>query len=403
MPGLAGTRIGHYRLKDQLGRGGMSEIYLADDVRIEREVAVKIVSNRHTDYIERFRREAETITTLHHPHILPALDYGEHEHWHYLVMPYIAHGTLREQLIRGPLALEDTGALLEQMASALSYAHEQGIIHRDIKPSNILMRDDRYAYLADFGLAKSLEGGSTITQIGLLLGTPEYMAPELAKEPANACSDLYALGIVLYQMVTGQVPFSGETPIACYLKQMNDLPVPPSHINPAVPPAIERVILRILDKTPQRRYQTANELAQAYITALTFPDQIEEEDILPSLLYNTAPLDERAVEPVMQGEQGKKLVLPNAEYPAPAAISSRRRELSSRAAPVVTRPTTSRVQPRAQRAREQRAREQKVQSPTRRRRARYRRSNRVLISMTVVLMMLVLVLVLALILAFTFK
>jgi serine/threonine protein kinase len=396
MPGLAGIRIGHYRLKEQLGRGGMSEIYLADDVRIEREVAVKIVSNRHTDYIERFRREAEAITTLHHPHILPALDYGEHEHWHYLVMPYIAHGTLHEQLFHGPLALDVTGALLEQMASALSYAHEQGIIHRDIKPSNILMRDDRYAYLADFGLAKSLEGGSTITQIGLLLGTPEYMAPELAKEPATACSDLYALGIVLYQMVTGQLPFSGETPIACYLKQMNDLPTPPSHINPAVPPAIERVILRILDKTPQRRYQTANELAQAYITALTFPNQVKEEDILPSSFYNTAPLDSRAVEPVMQEEQGKKLVLPNAHYPASAAISSRRREFSSRAAPVVTRPTTSRVQPRVQRV-------QKVQSPTRRRRARYRRSNRVLISMTVVLTMLVLVLVLAFILAYIFK
>src|SRR5579859_159078 len=396
MPGLAGTRIGHYRLKDQLGRGGMSEIYLADDVRIEREVAVKIVSNRHTDYIERFRREAETITTLHHPHILPALDYGEHEHWHYLVMPYIAHGTLREQLMHGPLTLEVTGVLLEQMASALSYAHEQGIIHRDIKPSNILMRDDRYAYLADFGLAKSLEGGSTITQIGLLLGTPEYMAPELAKEPANACSDLYALGIVLYQMVTGQIPFSGETPIACYLKQMNDLPTPPSHINPAVPPAIERVILRILDKTPQRRYQTANELAQSYITALTFPDQIEEEDISPSLLYNTTPLDERVVESVMQGEQGKKLVLPNAQYPAPAVISSQRSGLSSRVAPVVSRPTASRVQPSYQK-------DQKAQAPTRRRRARYRRSNRVLISMTVVLMMLVLVLALALILAFIFK
>ena len=182
----------------------MSEIYLADDVRIEREVAVKIVSSRHADYIERFRREADTITTLHHPHILPALDYGEYENWHYLVMPYIARGTLREQLAHGPLTLEDAGALLEQIASALNYAHEQGIIHRDIKPSNILMRDDHYAYLADFGLAKSLDGGSTVTQMGLLLGTPEYMAPELAKGPATTSSDLYALGILLYQMVTGQ-------------------------------------------------------------------------------------------------------------------------------------------------------------------------------------------------------
>src|SRR6266487_2022306 len=142
MPGLAGIKIGHYRLREQLGRGGMSEIYLADDVRIEREVAVKIVSSRHADY-------------------------REYENWHYLVMPYIAHGTLREQLAHGPLTLEDAGDLLEQIASALNYAHEQGIIHRDIKPSNILMRDDHYAYLADFGLAKSLDGGSTVTQMGL--------------------------------------------------------------------------------------------------------------------------------------------------------------------------------------------------------------------------------------------
>ena len=154
-------------------------------------------------------------------------------------MPYIAHGTLREQLARGPLTLEDAGVLLEQIASALDYAHEQGIIHRDIKPSNILMRDDHYAYLEHFGLAKPLDGGSTVTQMGILLGTPEYMAPELAKGPVTVSSDLYALGILLYQMVTGQLPFSGETPIACYLKQLQEFPTPPSHVNPAVPPAIE--------------------------------------------------------------------------------------------------------------------------------------------------------------------
>src|SRR5947209_16416038 len=156
MPGLAGTSLGSYYLKERLGWGGMSEVYLAWDEQTQREVALKIVSSTHADYIERFHREAEAISNLHHAHILPALDYGEYENWHYLVMPYIAHGTLREQLAHGPLTLEDAGDLLEQIASALNYAHEQGIIHRDIKPSNILMRDDHYAYLADFGLAKSL-------------------------------------------------------------------------------------------------------------------------------------------------------------------------------------------------------------------------------------------------------
>ena len=264
-------RIGATAAANGVKVGETLDLEVAEDVRIEREVAVKIVSNRHADYIERFRREAEAIMTLHHAHILPALDYGEHEHWHYLVMPYIEHGTLWDRLTRGPLTLEEAGALLEQIASALNFAHEQGILHRDIKPSNILMLDDHYAYLADFGLAKSLEGGNTITQTGHLLGTPEYMAPELAEGPATTTSDLYALGIVLYQMVTGQLPFSGETPILVYLKQLQDLPTPPSHINPAVPPAIEQVILRALDKDPRRRFQTPDELAQVYLQAIKAP------------------------------------------------------------------------------------------------------------------------------------
>jgi eukaryotic-like serine/threonine-protein kinase len=414
MPGLAGIRIGHYRLKEQLERGGMSEVYLAEDVRIEREVAVKIVGDRHADYIERFRREAEAIMTLHHAHILPALDYGEHEHWHYLVMPYIAHGTLREQLTRGPLTLEDAGALLEQIASALNYAHEQGIIHRDIKPSNILMRDDHYAYLADFGLAKSLEGGNTITQIGLLLGTPEYMAPELAHSPATICSDLYALGILLYQMVTGQVPFSGETPIAVYLKQLQDFPTPPSLINPAIPPAVEQVILRVLDKTPQRRYQTANELAQAYINALTFPYQVEEEELLPASHYSAASMGTETAKPFVHvPDQHEKFVLSNDHSVAPLAvpaIPTRRRRLVRQAIPYALRRRASRAASLPQYTAEPRTpavstrqSAAEVQVSTRRRRLRYRRRNRVLISMTVVLAMLLLVLILALILAILFK
>src|SRR5206468_945123 len=130
----------------------------------QRTVAVKVVGSTHADYLERFHREADAINSLNHAHILPALDYGEQGLWHYIVMPYIEHGTLRERLLQGPLPLEDAGLILEQIGSALQFAHDHGIIHRDIKPSNILLRNDRYAYLADFGLAKSLEGGSTITQ-----------------------------------------------------------------------------------------------------------------------------------------------------------------------------------------------------------------------------------------------
>src|SRR6266516_4813 len=279
MSGLEGTTLGRYRILERLGRGGMSDVYLAHDENMNRDVAIKVVGSTHSDYIERFPREAEAIGMLSHPHILPAYDYGEQGLWHYMVMPVVSSGTLRDFLENGPLPLEQAAMLLEQIAGALQFAHDQGIVHRDIKPSNILMRDEDYAYLADFGLAKSLEEGSTITQSGNLLGTPEYMAPELAEGPATTSSDLYALSILLYQMVTGQLHFSGETPVAVYWKQLQDEPTAPSQINSAIPRPVEHVILRALDKDPRRRYQTANELAQAYLQAITFPDQLVEEDI----------------------------------------------------------------------------------------------------------------------------
>ena len=189
MPGLTGTRLGRYIIQERLGRGGMSEVYLAYDERMHRNVAIKVVSSSYADYMERFQREAEAIGRLDHAHILPAYDYGEQEPWHFMVMPFIEHGTLRDRLLEGPLSLEEVGILFEQVASALQFAHDEGIIHRDIKPSNILLRDDHYAYLSDFGLAKSIEGGSTITQTGNLLGTPEYMAPELSEGPATTSSE----------------------------------------------------------------------------------------------------------------------------------------------------------------------------------------------------------------------
>src|SRR2546421_1554869 len=418
MPGLAGTSLGHYRLTERLGWGGMSEVYLAYDEQMQREVAIKLVSSSHADYIERFHREAEAISNLHHAHILPALDYGEQEPWHYLVMPYIENGTLRERLMDGPLTLEESGALLEQIAGALQFAHNEGIIHRDIKPSNILMRDDHYTYLADFGLAKSLEGGSTITQTGNLLGTPEYMAPELADGPATTSSDLYALGILLYQMVTGELPFSGETPIAVYWKQLRDLPVPPSKVNPAIPRAIEYVILRVLDKKPQRRFQSANELAEAYIHALTFPDQVvdaQKEDIVVSSLYSTTPMNGISAEQAthIAPPQSEMLVLPNDPLVAPQVVPQRRRRLIRGVVPKTMRRRGSRMaplppytpEPVVPIATQQAAAiaSSQVQVPTRRRRLRYRKRNRVLISFMVVLGMLLLVILVILLLAYVNK
>lgn len=329
MPGLEGTTLGRYRLKRKLGPGGMSQVYLAYDEELDRYVAVKVVSSSQAEDIERFKREAKAIGRLTHNHILPAFDSGEQDLWHYLVMPYIEHNTLRERLERGDLTLEEAGELLQQIASALQCAHDNGIVHRDVKPSNILLRDDHFVYLADFGLAKSLKGSGDLTQMGTLLGTPEYMAPELADGPATTSSDIYALGVLLYQMVTGHVPFDGETPMAVYMKQLREEPLPPSYINPAIPPAIEQVILCALAKDPLYRYQTAIDLAQAYMEALEVSNTTDER--LP--FYETADAEEGVfpaysdrismpveTPPYVLLQQEEQFVLPSDTGEAPSAI-----------------------------------------------------------------------------------
>jgi serine/threonine protein kinase len=345
MPSLEGTSLGRYHLMRRLGHGGMSEVYLAYDEVMKREVAIKVVSSTHTDYIERFQREAEAISGLQHDHILPAYDFGEQPPWHYLVMPYIAYCTLQDILETGPMSLEYTGELLQQIASGLQFAHDQGVIHRDIKPSNILLRDDHYVYLADFGLAKALDDPGKVTQTGVLLGTPEYMAPELADGPATKGSDVYALGILLYQMVTGKIPFTGDTPLIVYLKQMREQPIQPSRVNPRIPHAIDVVVMRALEKDPRRRYETPMALAQAYMRALEeikaeplAPDQgthngattfnvpvnptQRRNDAIPPLSRPPAPVARPPVEPVMPvipPHQPEKLILPPVT-PDPLAV-----------------------------------------------------------------------------------
>lgn len=259
-----------YCLQKLLRRGGMSEVYLGYDVETQQEVAVKLVSSEDPDCFKRLQREVRMLSTLAHPHILPTLDHGEYEGWYYLVMPYMRRGTLRERLEEGQLTLEEAGEILAQVADALQAAHEHGVVHRDIKPSNILLANDEgFFYLADFGLARVMEEGSDITQTGCLVGTPEYMAPELTEQQESASSDIYALGVLLYRMLAGQLPFRGGTPLAIYWKHLHDQPVPPSYLNTIIPYSIERVILRALEKNPGHRYRTAGEMAAAYQQALT--------------------------------------------------------------------------------------------------------------------------------------
>ncbi|MBE3560532.1 MAG: serine/threonine protein kinase [Ktedonobacteraceae bacterium] len=267
---LIGTTISHYTIQSRLARGGMSEVYLARDNETEQIVAVKLVHKSAGEYCERFCREVRTVARLRHAHILPALDYGEYDDWHYLVTPYIAYGTLHSHLARGPVSLDEAGNILEQLAGALQYAHEQGIVHRDIKPSNILLQDGKHVYLADFGLVKEAGESHSLTRSNFVIGTPEYMAPELVESQVTAASDIYALGILLYQMLTGRVPFNGSTPLAIVWKHLQDPPPPPSSLNPAIPFAVERVILRALAKSPTGRFRTAQQMAYAYRQALDF-------------------------------------------------------------------------------------------------------------------------------------
>lgn len=262
-----------YCLQNLLRRGGMSEVYVAYDIETQQEVAIKLVSSDDADCFKRLQREVRLLSALTHPRILPTLDQGEYEGWYYLVMPYMRRGTLRERLAGGHLSLEEAGEILGQVTEALQFAHEQGIVHRDIKPSNILLdNEEGVFYLADFGLAKVIEEGSDITQTGCLVGTPEYMAPESTEKPESVSSDIYALGILLYQMLAGQPPFKGGTPLSIYWKHLHEQPVPPSYFNPSVPCSVEQVILRALEKDPEKRFGTAREMAEAYQQALALVD-----------------------------------------------------------------------------------------------------------------------------------
>jgi len=256
--------IAHYQLESLLAHGGMSVVYLARDIQTDQQVAIKLVHASEHDYYERFQREAKTLASLENEHILPIFDYGEYDSWFYMTMPYIEHGSLRDRLEKGALPLQEAEMIFSQLVDAVQYAHNRGILHRDIKPSNILLRDGKHVYLADFGLVKHIEEMSDLTQTNSLLGTPEYMAPELSERPATASSDIYALGVVLYFMLAGRVPFKSNTPLGVYWKHLHEYPVAPSTYNQALSPATDQVVLRALAKEPEQRFQSAKALLAAY-------------------------------------------------------------------------------------------------------------------------------------------
>lgn len=280
---LHGQTVGSCILERLIGQGGMGVVYLARQARPARHVAVKVLlpnlakdSQIYQEFLARFRREADVIARLEHVNIMPIYEYGEQDGLAYLVMPYLPGGSLRDVLSRrGPLPLNEVITYIDQAASALDYAHAQGIIHRDLKPANFLLHSDRRLVLADFGIARIMEDhktGMTLTGTGAIVGTPDYMAPEMASgEPVDARADIYELGVVLFQMLTGRVPFSGTTPYAIVIKHLQE-PLPHlQQINSSLSPAVDAVMQQATAKRREDRYPTATAMTQALRAANTTP------------------------------------------------------------------------------------------------------------------------------------
>lgn len=266
-----GTVIGPYRIVEQVGRGGMATVYKAHQAALARYVAIKVMPEflaSEEGFSERFQQEAQAVAKLRHPNILAVFDYGDFEGTAYIVNEFVDGGTLADQL-GSPLPMDYVTNSLMPIASALDYAHSRAILHRDIKPTNILMTMDGTPVLGDFGLAKMMErSGPGLTQSGMIVGTPEYMSPEQCSgDKIGPAADIYSLGVVAYQMLTGQLPFTAATPAAVINAQLHNALPPPSSINPDLSGDIENALLKGLAKNPADRYKNATTMMKALQTA----------------------------------------------------------------------------------------------------------------------------------------
>jgi eukaryotic-like serine/threonine-protein kinase len=258
--------IGPYRIVEKIGRGGMATVYKAHHAALARYVAIKILPDflaAEPGFKERFQQEAVAVAKLRHPNILAVFDYGDVDGTTYIVNEFVDGGTLSDQLGQ-PLPIDYVVSTLKPIGGAIDYAHARGILHRDIKPSNILMNMEGTPILGDFGLAKMLESGPGLTQAGMIVGTPEYMSPEQCTgDVLGPAADLYALGVVAYQMLTGQLPFKAETPAAVLHAQVNNQLPPPRNLNPDLSVQVEGALLKALAKAPTDRYKSASAMVKA--------------------------------------------------------------------------------------------------------------------------------------------
>ncbi len=305
-----GTAFGPYRVVAHLGRGGMATVYRAHDPALDRDVALKVLPAEFLHdpaFAERFRQEARVAAKLEHPHIVPVHAFGIEEGRPWMAMRLLPGGSLAERVRRGPLEPREAAARLREVADALDYAHTRGIVHRDVKPANVLLDGASRAYLADFGIARMLEGSSVATATGLIQGSPSYMAPEQAMgAKVDRLADVYALGVMAFECLTGRVPYTGTTPVAILMKHVQE-PVP-EPTAAEVPPALAAVLRRCLAKAPADRWPSAGAFAVALEEAAagaTPPRGLAE---LPTISVTTTPATAAPAAPPSVSPLGRKLL-----------------------------------------------------------------------------------------------
>jgi serine/threonine protein kinase len=278
---IIGKALGRYHVLEKLGQGGMAVVYKAFDTKLERYVAIKVIlpyQEYSEQFLARFNREARVLANLTHPNIVKIFDYGEYDNHPYLVMEYIAGGTLKDWLTGDPVPWQRSAQLVARIARALDEAHKKGVIHRDVKPANILISNGKDPLLSDFGIAKLIEGNESTTSLtgtGVGIGTPDYMAPEQSDGLVDERSDIYALGAVFYQMVTGRLPYQADTPLAVMFKKITEpLPRPTQYIQD-LPSFVENVLIKAMATNPENRYRNMGEFADALERLNSKADTVE--------------------------------------------------------------------------------------------------------------------------------
>jgi serine/threonine protein kinase len=304
MNDLVGRTLSKYRIVARLGRGGMAEVYKAYQPGLNRYVAIKVLHSHladDEDFIGRFEREATAVARLRHPHIVQVFDFDLENDLYFMVMEFVEGPTLKAELkersVKGQIfTLAETSRIITALASAIDYAHSRGMVHRDLKPANIMFTVEGQVVLTDFGIAR-IVGATRYTLTGAISGTPAYMSPEQGQgERGDERSDIYSLGVILYEMVTGRVPFDADTPFAIIMKHINESLPLPTMVNPNIPEAVERVILKAMSKNPDDRYQSANEMAKALRDAVG----VSADQTLAAMPVSTIAPAPRAKEAVVE-------------------------------------------------------------------------------------------------------